>query len=156
MSDARGLVSETPRFHIKPLNKDPNGLSSVSRSGSNPASEVAYWDENEEEEEDDQAVDEEDIYLPQYDFHMAGLHKAKKFPFRYPPAYLRQDPIKTKSSQGQPSQNPWDYLPLSPPDPHKPRRRFTRKELQFIEIVWFLDPHPTTQHRQRLGAWLGM
>ncbi|WVO15975.1 hypothetical protein L204_103640 [Cryptococcus depauperatus] len=80
-----------------------------------------------------------------------------------------------RSRQSAPSCNPWDYLvadavPESQlhylqskagygPDANhgcKVRRRFTKRELESLEVLWSISKSPSKYERQRLGAWLGV
>ncbi|WVR06887.1 hypothetical protein IAU60_003923 [Kwoniella sp. DSM 27419] len=115
---------------------------------------------------------------------LAGIQPPAPFPGSYPHAYTRKDPVPTdegdhdgevkKSSgrQGAPSWNPWDYVlgevpggeqgpgqtPVKDEDGkgNKVRRRFTKRELEALEVLWSISKSPSKYERQRLGAWLGV
>ncbi|WVQ82085.1 hypothetical protein IAT38_004213 [Cryptococcus sp. DSM 104549] len=79
---------------------------------------------------------------------------------------------KTRGS-GAPSVNPWDYLVGDAYEAAlfahnlinqmdglaaggKLRRRFTKRELEALEVLWSIAKSPSKYERQRLGSWLGV
>lgn len=90
--------------------------------------------------------------------------------------FLPNDGSVRKYRYGGASCNPWDYMlgdvpdtdyehPLSsrparygPDAKHgcKVRRRFTKRELEALEVLWSIAKSPSKYERQRLGAWLGV
>ncbi|OCF32980.1 hypothetical protein I317_04304 [Kwoniella heveanensis CBS 569] len=116
---------------------------------------------------------------------LAGIQPPAPFPGAYPIAYTRKDPVPTDDEpeagdgkrsgrQGAPSWNPWDYVlgevPGGEQGPNqtpvkeggddgkggKVRRRFTKRELEALEVLWSISKSPSKYERQRLGAWLGV
>ncbi|WVQ99543.1 hypothetical protein IAU59_006679 [Kwoniella sp. CBS 9459] len=116
---------------------------------------------------------------------LAGIQPPAPFPGPYPIAYARKDPVPTDDEpetgeskrsgrQGAPSWNPWDYVlgevpggeqgPTQTPVKDggedgkggKVRRRFTKRELEALEVLWSISKSPSKYERQRLGAWLGV
>ncbi|WRT66531.1 uncharacterized protein IL334_003490 [Kwoniella shivajii] len=115
---------------------------------------------------------------------LSGIQPPAAFPGPYPTAYTRKDPVpsdegepesenKRSGRQGAPSWNPWDYVlgevpggelgPNSTPvkecddgKGNKIRRRFTKRELEALEVLWSITKSPSKYERQRLGAWLGV
>ncbi|WVF71323.1 hypothetical protein IAT40_006126 [Kwoniella sp. CBS 6097] len=116
---------------------------------------------------------------------LAGIQPPAPFPGSYPIAYTRKDPVPTDDEpeageskrsgrQGAPSWNPWDYVlgevPGGEQGPNqtpvkdggddgkggKVRRRFTKRELEALEVLWSISKSPSKYERQRLGAWLGV
>jgi hypothetical protein len=71
---------------------------------------------------------------------------------------------RNRQRHGAVSCNPWDYLLAEPVEPPKmgeeykgkARRRFTKKELEALEVLWSITKSPTKYERQRLGSWLGV
>ncbi|KAK8864576.1 hypothetical protein IAR55_001826 [Kwoniella newhampshirensis] len=113
--------------------------------------------------------------------NLAGIQPPAAFPGPYPTAYTRKDPVPTDEGddvaegkrsgrQGAPSWNPWDYVFGDLPGPDqlqtpmkdgddgkgKIRRRFTKRELEALEVLWSIAKSPSKYERQRLGAWLGV
>ncbi|WWD17119.1 hypothetical protein CI109_101556 [Kwoniella shandongensis] len=113
--------------------------------------------------------------------NLAGIQPPAAFPGTYPTAYTRKDPVPTDDGddvpegkrsgrQGAPSWNPWDYVLGDLPGPDQPqtpmkdgddgkgkiRRRFTKRELEALEVLWSIAKSPSKYERQRLGAWLGV
>ncbi|WWC70153.1 uncharacterized protein I206_104100 [Kwoniella pini CBS 10737] len=115
--------------------------------------------------------------------HLSGIQPPAPFPGAYPLAYTRKDPVpsdegepesenKRSGRQGAPSWNPWDYVlgevpggeqgpnqtPVKDEDAkgNKIRRRFTKRELEALEVLWSISKSPSKYERQRLGAWLGV
>ena len=94
---------------------------------------------------------------------LAGLKGPARYPGDLPDCFVRQDPVPAgdsenddddpKKAKGAPSQNPWDYVKKTK---KKERRRFTRKELEAIETLWWVERAPNKYQRQRIGAWLGV
>jgi hypothetical protein len=78
---------------------------------------------------------------------------------------IKGSELKRPSRQGAASCNPWDYLigngalgvaaEVGEDGKSKARRRFTKKELEALEVLWSLHKNPTKYQRQRLGAWIG-
>ncbi|ORX35745.1 hypothetical protein BD324DRAFT_74856 [Kockovaella imperatae] len=100
---------------------------------------------------------------PEQSIRLAGLKPPARYPGALPESFSRQDPVpgdesdneddESKKQKGAPSQNPWDYMrPLK----KKERRRFTRRELEAIETLWWVEKAPNKYQRQRIGAWLGV
>ncbi|WWC89168.1 uncharacterized protein L201_004086 [Kwoniella dendrophila CBS 6074] len=114
---------------------------------------------------------------------LSGIQPPAPFPGPYPTAYTRKDPVpsdegepesenKRSGRQGAPSWNPWDYVlgevpggeqgpnqtPVKDDDGkgNKIRRRFTKRELEALEVLWSISKSPSKYERQRLGAWLGV
>ncbi|WWC62141.1 uncharacterized protein I303_104732 [Kwoniella dejecticola CBS 10117] len=114
---------------------------------------------------------------------LSGIQPPAPFPGAYPIAYTRKDPVpadegepesenKRSGRQGAPSWNPWDYVlgevpggeqaPNQTPGKdedakgNKIRRRFTKRELEALEVLWSISKSPSKYERQRLGAWLGV
>ncbi|WWC94616.1 hypothetical protein V866_001463 [Kwoniella sp. B9012] len=115
---------------------------------------------------------------------LSGIQPPAPFPGAYPTAYTRKDPVpseegepesenKRSGRQGAPSWNPWDYVlgevpggeqgpnqtPVKDTDDgkgNKIRRRFTKRELEALEVLWSISKSPSKYERQRLGAWLGV
>ncbi|ODO06442.1 hypothetical protein L198_01674 [Cryptococcus wingfieldii CBS 7118] len=84
----------------------------------------------------------------------------------------------SRKKAGAPSCNPWDYLVgdhvpelldnnlvarsgaarygVEAKHGCKVRRRFTKRELEALEVLWSIAKSPSKYERQRLGAWLGV
>lgn len=57
---------------------------------------------------------------------------------------------KLTSSRSFRSRNPWDYLVKDG------RENFSEAHRMFLEATWLLSSNPTTNERERLGAWMGV
>ena len=121
---------------------------------------------------DNRPEDNPIIVIPGINFSLAGIQAPSDFPGPYPVAYLRQGPVPTderedaaqdkdiesselkkSNRQGASSRNPWDYMQDAK---DKQRRRFQRKELEALEVLWSIAQSPSKYQRQRLGGWLGV
>ena len=108
---------------------------------------------------------------------LAGIQPPAPFIGPYPMGYMNKDPVpseendagdndasdlKRSSRQGAASCNPWDYASGEEATRDvedarsKVRRRFTKRELEALEVLWSITKSPTKYQRQRLGAWLGV
>lgn len=108
---------------------------------------------------------------------LAGIQPPAPFIGPYPVAYLNKDPVpsdhndagdndasdlRRSSRQGAASCNPWDYVMTDETSKDgeeskgKVRRRFKKRELEALEVLWSISKSPTKYQRQRLGAWLGV
>ena len=98
---------------------------------------------------------------PELEVRLAGLKPPARYPGPLPDSFTRQDPVPgddddeedEKKAKGAPSQNPWDYMRKLK---KKERRRFTKRELEAIETLWWVEKAPNKYQRQRIGAWLGV
>lgn len=71
---------------------------------------------------------------------------------------------RSRQRHGAVSCNPWDYQLVESSEQSKngeefkgkARRRFTKKELEALEVLWSITKSPTKYERQRLGSWLGV
>ncbi|RSH88873.1 hypothetical protein EHS25_002535 [Saitozyma podzolica] len=107
--------------------------------------------------------------------NLAGIQPPAPFPGDLPLAYLRKEPVpsedaadenddRSRQRHGAVSCNPWDYQLVESSEQSKngeefkgkARRRFTKKELEALEVLWSITKSPTKYERQRLGSWLGV
>jgi len=108
---------------------------------------------------------------------LAGIQPPAPFTGPYPIGYTNKEPVpsddndggddasdlKRPNRQGAASCNPWDYVLVESETGKdgeegkgKVRRRFTKRELEALEVLWSISKSPTKYQRQRLGAWLGV
>jgi len=109
---------------------------------------------------------------------LGGIQTPAPFIGPYPVGYLRKEPVpsddndvgdhdatdlRRSTRQGAASCNPWDYVSMDQESVKdgeeskgKARRRFTKRELEALEVLWSISKSPTKYQRQRLGAWLGV
>ena len=113
-----------------------------------------------------------------FSVNLAGIQSPAPFVGPYPIGYLRKESVPSEendmgdldvselrrsSRQGAASCNPWDYVCLDQETAKegeevkgKARRRFAKRELEALEVLWSISKSPTKYQRQRLGAWLGV
>lgn len=107
---------------------------------------------------------------------LAGIQPPAPFIGPYPIGYINKEPVPAEDNygrddpsdlrrpnrQGASSCNPWDYVAAAREGEDgeegkgKVRRRFTKRELEALEVLWSISKSPTKYQRQRLGAWLGV
>ena len=120
-----------------------------------------------------------DLYDGSGMIDLVGIRPPARFPGPYPASFTNRLPVQSKKNDleenstggsktpnkqnGSASLNPWDYVPAEigltkdgGPMKAKSRRRFNKRELEVLEVLWSLGKSPSKYQRQRLGAWFGV